>query len=258
MATIILIHGSWHGGWCWDDVVAPLQAAGHRVLAPDLLGMGDDGMPPSDVTLARWTEQIAQLVDSQPEPVLLVGHSRGGIVISEAAEARPDGIAALVYLCAFLPQSGESLFQLAQTDEESLILPELAIDEARGVHSVRREKAHDIFYGTSPASRADDAVSRLKPEPNAPIFTPLHLTAENFGRVPRYYVRCARDRAVGPALQDRMVAASPCRTVYSLDTDHSPFFSAPAELVDILLVIAGEVTAPGSSKAAPDTAIHTG
>jgi pimeloyl-ACP methyl ester carboxylesterase len=251
MATFILIHGSWHGGWCWDDVVAPLQAAGHRVFAPDLLGMGDDAMPPGEVTLATWTEQISSLVDSQPEPVVLVGHSRGGIVISEVAEARPDGIAALVYLCAFLPQSGESLFQLAQTDEESLILPELIVDEAGGFHSIRADRAREIFYGTSPAARAEGATVRLQPEPNAPTFTPLQLTAGSFGRVPRYYVHCAQDRAVGLSLQQRMVAASPCRSVFRLDTDHSPFFSAPAELVGILLAIADEVAIPMMSAATP-------
>lgn len=251
MATFVLIHGSWHGGWCWDDLTPLLQAAGHHVLAPDLLGMGTAGMPPGEVTLTTWTEQIAGLVDAQSEPVVLVGHSRGGIVIGEVAEARPDGIAALVYLCAFLPRSGESLFQLAQTDEESLILPELIVDEAGGFHSIRGERAREILYGTSPAARAESAAARLQPEPNAPTFTPLHLTAESFGRVPRYYVHCDRDRAVGPGLQNRMVAASPCRSVFRLDTDHSPFFSAPAELADILQAIASEAMVPVMSPAKP-------
>ena len=83
-------------------------------------------------------------------------------------------------------------------------------------------------------------MARLRPEPNAPSFTPLHLTAERFGRVPRYYIRCERDRAIGPGLQGRMVEASPCRQVFTLDTDHSPFYSAPMELAKILLAIMAE------------------
>ena len=86
-----------------------LRGAGHRVDAPDLAGLGTDRTSLADITLATWRDQIAALVDAALEPVVLVGHSRGGIVISEVAEARPDKIARLVYLAAFLLGDGESI-----------------------------------------------------------------------------------------------------------------------------------------------------
>jgi pimeloyl-ACP methyl ester carboxylesterase len=240
MATFVLVHGSWHGAWCWHKLIPLLEQKGHRVVASDLAGLGADNTPPSEVTLDTWTEQVAQLLDDQPEPVVLVGHSRGGIVISQVAEARPDRVGLLVYLAAFLLRDGESLIQVAQTDAESRILPNLVVDEAAGVHTVRTGAAREIFYHDCSDEDVAFAVVRLRPEPNAPTFTPLRLTDARFGRVPRAYVACRHDRAVGPALQARMRAALPCRTTVELDTGHSPFFSAPTELAEQLSAIVGE------------------
>jgi pimeloyl-ACP methyl ester carboxylesterase len=238
MSTFVLIHGSWHGAWCWNQLTPLLVRAGHRVLAPDLAGLGDDPTPPRAVTLGTWTTAISRLHDAEVEPVVLVGHSRGGIVISQVAEERPDHVACLVYLAAFLLSDGQSLIQVAQTDAQSQILPNVVVDEQGGFHMINRERARDIFYHESPPADAQRAVRLLRPEPNAPTFTPLSLTDGNFGRVPRVYVHTRRDRAVGPALQERMVAALPCREVVSLDTDHSPFFSAPQALAASLLAVA--------------------
>lgn len=243
MSAFVLVHGSWHGGWCWDAVVPLLEHAGHRVLAPDLRGLGADGVAASEVTLADWTEQIGGVLADLPEPAVLVGHSRGGIVVSEVAEAMPDAVAALVYLCAFLPQDRESLIQLAQSDRQGKILPHVAVDEERGCHTLDQDAARDLLYGQSPTTAAERAVARLRPEPNAPTFTPVRLTEERFGRVPRFYIRCANDRVISPELQDRMVAASPCRRVFTLTADHSPWLSAPGELADLLGTIVARVEA---------------
>ncbi len=237
MGAFVLVHGSWHGGWCWAEVAPLLEAAGHRVLAPDLRGLGAETIPAAEVTLQTWVDQIGDLLRGQPEPVVLVGHSRAGIVVSEVAEAMPDAVAALVYLCAFLPQDGESLIQLAQSDRQGQILPHVAVDEERGCHTLDQDAARDLLYGQSPVAAAERAVARLRPEPNAPTFTPVRLTEERFGRVPRFYIRCANDRVISPELQDRMAAASPCRRVFTLAADHSPWLSAPGELADLLATI---------------------
>ena len=247
MATFVLIHGSWHGGWCWERIVPRLEAAGHRAMAPDLASLGADQTPPGEVTLATWTDAIGRIVDAEPEPVVLVGHSRGGIVVSQVAEERPERVTCLVYLAAALPQDGESLMDLAQTDTESLILPNLAVNEAGGFHTINLERAPDIFYNASPREDAARAVPRLRPEPNAPTFTPVRLTEGKFGRVPRVYVRCLRDHAIGPALQERMYTAQPCRNVITLDTDHSPFYSAKQDLTTILT----SLPEAGASHSAP-------
>ena len=109
MNTFVMVHGAWHGAWCWYKLVPLLQSAGHTVIAPDLPSLGMDRTPLSQVSLDTWVEHICHVVDTASEPVVLVGHSRGGIIISEVAERRSDKIALLVYLAAYLLRDGESL-----------------------------------------------------------------------------------------------------------------------------------------------------
>jgi pimeloyl-ACP methyl ester carboxylesterase len=237
MSTYLLIHGAWHGGWCWHKVVARLEKLGHRVLAPDLPSLGRDKTPVNRVSLPLWRDFVCNLIDAQPEPVILVGHSRGGIVISEVAEHRPDRIRTLVYLSAFLPRDGESLFDLAPQALNSEVPPNMAMSEDKSSSTVRDEAIRSAFYGE--CSDDDVALARacLQPEPTLPLATPVHLTEPNFGRVPRIYIGCLRDRAVTPPFQKLMLAATPCRRVLSIDTDHSPFLSRPDETVAHLLTV---------------------
>jgi len=237
LSVYVLVHGAWHGGWCWCKVVPLLERAGHTVLAPDLPSLGKDKTPVSEVSLALWAEHVCRLLDAQPEPAVLVGHSRGGIVISEAAERRPGKVKTLVYLTAFLLRNGESLLQVAGQDTTSLVVQNLVVAEDRGSCTVRDEAIRDAFYGD--CSDEDVALAQLclAPEPLAPMATPVAVSEENFGRVPRVYIECLQDRAIPPALQKQMYTATPCRNVLSMDTSHSPFFSAPRALADHLLAL---------------------
>ncbi|MFQ5913929.1 MAG: alpha/beta fold hydrolase [Nitrospinota bacterium] len=231
MSTYVLIHGSWHGGWCWEKVVPLLEREGHEVEAPDLPGHGEDKTPNSQISLQTYSDCVCQILDAQSEPVVLVGHSRGGIIISQAAESRPDKIKTLVYLTAFLLRNGESMRQVARGDKESFLQPNLIIDESQGYTVVKDEVIKEALYADCSDEDVARAKSLLVPEPNAPTETPLRLSEENFGRVRRIYIECLRDRAVSPSLQRQMYTALPCRRVISMDASHSPFFSAPEELV---------------------------
>ncbi len=238
MSTFLFVHGAWHAAWCWHKLVPRLEKSGHVVIAPDLPAMGRDRTPVNRVSLASWRKHVCGILDGIAEPVVLVGHSRGGIVISEVAEHRPDRIQTLVYLCAFLPRDGESLFDLAGHDDTSLVPGNMVMSEDKSSSTMRDEVLRDAFYGE--CSDDDVALARLcvQPEPTLPLATPVKLTSENFGRVPRVYVECLRDRAIPVALQRRMCEASPCERVFTLDTDHSPFLSRPDELAALLAEIA--------------------
>jgi pimeloyl-ACP methyl ester carboxylesterase len=233
MATYVLIHGAWHGGWCWRKVVPLLEARGHTVIAPDLPSHGDDKTPTSSVTLASYTDRIFEIVSAQKEPVILLGHSLGGIPITQAAENWPDRIQSLVYMCAFLPRNGDSLMTWAQQDTESRVSPNL-VTVTEGVVEVRPEAVHDAFYAHCFPEDEAFAKPRLKPQSIAPFFTPVVTSAERWGRVPRYYIECAADHAITLDTQREMQKHSPCQKAFSIDTDHSPFFSAPEVLADIL------------------------
>jgi pimeloyl-ACP methyl ester carboxylesterase len=235
MATYILVHGAWHGGWCWHRIVARLQRASHRLLAPDLLSLGRDRTPPGAVSLESWTDQIAALAQSEPEPIVLVGHSRGGIVLSEVAERIPEHIRTLVYVTAFLLESGRSLQDAAVQDPESLVPPAMIIADDHQSASIRQSAVREAFYGQCSDDHVALAQSLLTPEPLAPLATPVHTTATRFGSVPRVYVECTRDRAITHSAQRRMQAAVPCRERITLEADHSPFFCCVEELASVLL-----------------------
>ena len=86
MSTYVLVHVSWGGAWCWDRVAPLLEQAGHHVVAFDLPAHGEDTTPVEQVTLASYTDRVVAVLDAQSEPVILVGHSHGGVVITQVAE----------------------------------------------------------------------------------------------------------------------------------------------------------------------------
>src|SRR5215469_3411612 len=132
MSTYVLIHGSWHGAWCWYKIMPLLQQAGHQVIALDLPGHGRDWTAPREVSLQRYVESVCNVLDAQAASVILVGHSRGGIVISQTAEHRSDKIRTLVYLAAFLIPNGETLMTTALRDPDSLIISNTVSEEHFG------------------------------------------------------------------------------------------------------------------------------
>jgi pimeloyl-ACP methyl ester carboxylesterase len=237
MSTFVLVHGAWHGAWCWYKLVAQLERAGHKVLAPDLPGMGRDRTPLASITLKSWADHLAELVLQQSGEIVLVGHSRGGILISEVAERCPERIGKLVYLSAFLLPNGRSLGDEAGEIEGSVVMPNIVVSADQTSGSMRDEVIAAAFYGE--CSAEDVALARLclGPEPLAPLATPIAVSAQRFGRVPRAYIECARDQAIPLSFQRRMHERLPCAQVLSIDTDHSPFFSRPTELANQLLAL---------------------
>jgi pimeloyl-ACP methyl ester carboxylesterase len=158
----------------------------------------------------------------------------GGVAITQTAEHFPDKIVALVYVSACLPANGKALIDYSQ-DPESKLGPNITIDQAHGIGTITTETMQAAFFNNTPSTLAAAAEKRLRPEPLQPFVTPVTTTAANFGRVPRYYITTLRDRAVGPSLQKAMFEAQPVTRVYSLDTDHSSYFSATDALAAALL-----------------------
>src|SRR5262245_13853653 len=164
MSTFVLVHGSWHGGWCWYKVVPRLERAGHKVVAPDLPSPGRDRTPASEISLKTWADSVCRILDAQAEPVILVGHSRGGAVVSRAAEQRPDKVKTLVYLAAFLLRDGESLRQVLQEAPTSLVPPNLVASEDQSMATIRAEAVREVLYGECSDEDVALARSLLVPE----------------------------------------------------------------------------------------------
>ncbi len=236
MASFVLIPGAMHGRWTWDRIVPRLEVAGHTAIAPDLPGMGtNQSIPVEDVTLADWGDFVAGVVREAAAPVVLAGHSRGGLVIGEAAERVPDLIAGLIYVTALLVPPGKSLADVTGHRPD----PDAAAIDPATLAALAREQ---FYSGCSPED-ADWAIANLHREPMQVMHTPATVTWERWGRVPRAFIECSEDRTLPLGKQREMQAAAPCRPVLTLEADHSPFLCAPEALAGAMLDAASTFTA---------------
>jgi pimeloyl-ACP methyl ester carboxylesterase len=236
MATFVLVHGSFHGAWCWFKLVPELEALDHRAVPLDLPAQGADETPVAEVTLDSNVARVVEVIERQSEPVVLVGHSFGGATITATAERVPDRIKRLVYITAFIPRDGESVNDITRSP---LWPPEKGARafarSADGLTvSVAPEAVRDRFYHDCSDEDVARCIERIRPQPFAPRDAPIRTTPERFGRIPRAYIHCADDRSIPLRVQEEFVARVPCDKVVSLSTSHSPFLSAPSELARAL------------------------
>jgi len=237
MATFILVHGACHGGWCWEKVQPILESHGHKVCAPDLPGLGKDHTPPANVTLADNVEKISRLLDKIDEPVVLAGHALGGVTIGQTAEARRRKLKALVYVCGLMPPSGTASREMTANDPDMLFRRSRELSPDGLTYTFARDKLPALFYAdVSPEDRYK-GMERLRPQPISISTTPVTLTEDRFGSVPRWYIECTHDNAVRIKLQRLMVKMTPCKVI-TMECGHSPYFSNPEELVEHLEAIA--------------------
>ncbi|WP_419827092.1 alpha/beta fold hydrolase [Sphingomonas sp.] len=231
MATFILVHGGAHGGWCWEHLVPELEKRGHRALAPDLPGMADSPLPTAAATIPNWAKFVAELARAQGEKVVLVGHSRGGPVIGEAAELAPELYLGLVYLTALLLPAGKATVDAFDDPQPRLM--EGASQTADGAAVVfNGESARAAFYHRTPKALSDAAIARLCPDPIAPNIAPMTVTEGRWGSLPRAFIECTDDQVMPLSLQRQQQAALPCNPVITLDSDHSPFLWMPEAVAD--------------------------
>jgi len=245
----MLIHGSWHAAWCWYKITARLEGAGHTVVVPDLPGHGRDWTPPGQVTMQDYVNAITQILDAAVEPVVLVVHSRNGIVATQAAEERPEKIRTLVYLAAYLPPVGDAMPLALSKDgwarnSESLSLPVTEVNLEAGWDMLQRHAFREVLYADCPDEDVALACALLTPEPrgpNSPSISPDRTTPEKFGRIPRFYIELTEDKAVSWEAQKRMYTTTPCR-VLSINSSHSAYFSQPDQLTKHILTAGGDRT----------------
>jgi pimeloyl-ACP methyl ester carboxylesterase len=232
--AIALVHGAFEDAHVWDGVAAKLSADGYRVLEIDLPGRPSNPAAPDKVSVDLYRDTVLKAISAERQPVVLVGHSFGGITISAAGEAAPEKIKTLVYVAAYLPKDGESLMSLAQQDRDSKIGPQLNIMKDKGIASVNYAARADLFANDGSAALRAAIPDLIIDEPLAPLATPVHLTAARFGKVDKTYVHTALDQAVSPYLQEKMVASTPVRATFTLNTGHTPFLTDVPGLVSAI------------------------
>ena len=214
MSEYLLVHGAWHGAWCWDGVRAHLPEA----VAIDL--------PSDHVEGAGFTDDVAAVRDALDgmTDVVLCGHSYGGAVITEAGAH--DNVRHLVYLCAFVPDVGETVMGLSGTPglEPTTLTSGMTVDG--DVLSVAPDVARQAFYGDCD----EQPVDRLVPHPLRAFGVEPAAAARR--DTPSTYVVCTQDQAIQPDLQRQMAAR--CSTTVELEASHSPMLSMPERVAEIL------------------------
>jgi pimeloyl-ACP methyl ester carboxylesterase len=235
VTRFVLVHGAFAGGWVWGPLAELLEQNVHTGEAPALPGGGRDPTPVSEVTLDAYAKRICEVLAASPERAVLVGHSMGGMAITQAAPRCADRIASMVYVAAFLPQDGESLIALTQLPEGEgdQVQANLVVSGDPPVATMPAEASRAATYAHCSDEMAAWAIASRTPQPVFPFTEPVALDGFDFAGIPRAYVFCGQDRAIPPPLQRRMIAAAGCDPVFELDTDHVPQLSRTAELAEI-------------------------
>ena len=241
---IVMIHGSWHWGGCFQKVADRLAAMGYPVSTPDLLSHGYSAAAWEQVdSMASYTAPVRAILDKIGEPVILVGHSMGGVSLTYLAETMPEKILSLVYLSAFMTPPGKTandyIFAYATNPVAASLFAVLApVNEGAGLKldTDKPDAIRDAFYGD--CSDADvliaskNAVIINTSVPN--IYAPKALPA-----VPKHYIHCTEDHAIPLEVQQQMIADAPGATAHVLKASHSPFFSLPDDVATLIATIAG-------------------
>lgn len=229
MNRYLLLHGSWHGAWCWFKVAPRLRELG-EVVVPNLPGRGSNPAWPPSVTLGRMVRAVAPLLRAEIQTTIVV-HSRYGVLATALAEAYPDAIRRVIYLASFLLPSRHRASDYFAADSDSYIRRHVEVSRVGLWDRLAPEAYVEGLYADCSRDDVELATALLCKEPSLPALSRVATSEARYGRVQKAYVRLTRDRAVSPRLQDRMILAAGVERVESLDASHSAYFSRPDALV---------------------------
>lgn len=225
---VVLVHGAWHGAWCWAALQACLDERGIPSLAIDLPGHGASVLPLGD--LHGDAAHVAQVLSTLQRDVVLVGHSYGGAVITQAA-LTSGRVTHLVYLTAFALEADESVISLlGSLPPVEVALASAMVQLDNGTSVLDPVSCRAALYAGCTDAVADAAVARLGPQPSATFLQAA--TGSPRPGVPSTYVCCELDQAI--SIRHQRAMAERCDHVVALETDHSPFISMPEATADII------------------------
>ena len=230
MSKFLLVHGSGHGAWCFEKLIKELQNKGYVAEAIDLPGHGNNKIPLEDVTLEKYSSEILASLDS---PTIVLGHSMGGYPVSLAAQTDPTYIKHLIYLTAFVPEDGKTLAELRKkVDRYPLTSVIRKTEDGLGFY-IPKKYQKDIFYNDCSKQDIKLASEKLCVQAIKPQNTPIKLGV-NFKKVSKSCVSCLDDQTIPIELQKKLSESIPEENKYEIKSGHSPFFSRPADLANIL------------------------
>lgn len=251
----VLVHGIGGGGWCWYKIKSLMEISGYKVTCIDLKGAGIH--PADPTTLLSFDDYNYPLIDflsslPENEQVILVGHSAGGLSVTDTTHRFPKKVRLAVYIAATMLRTG---FVTEQDVRDGI--PDLSeFGEATDVYDmwfrlgpqqpptsavIKTSLQRKIIYQMSPLEDSTLAAMLLRPGPTQALTSARFKEGEGAEEVPRIYIRTAYDRVVKPEQQDAMIKKWPPQNVYTLESDHSPFFSTPFLLFGLLIKAAASL-----------------
>lgn len=232
MTTFVLVHGAFHGGWCWRDFTPLLEAEGHTVLAPTLTGLGDryDEIT-KDVGLSTHVADIRAIYEQADlDDTVLVGHSYGGAVIAGVADALVKKVAAIIYLDAVIPENGKSVLDFQHEERRQEFL-----DKANGFNGWQIPAPPVSFYGITDPDQQRWGDAHCVPQPLKCFSQPSLLTGAWMSVPNKAYIRCTNPPLPYMDMFQSYAEASAEWDVYEMATGHDCMVTEPKELADILL-----------------------
>jgi pimeloyl-ACP methyl ester carboxylesterase len=221
--TFVLVHGAWHGGWCWKKVVPLLRAAGHDVFTPTLTGLGERAhLLSPDIDLNTHIQDIVGVLEYEDlQDVVLVGHSYGGMVVTGVAGKAAVRLGHIVYLDAFLPEAGKALSDYSPRSPEAA--------------AKWRSPAKSVSFGVEDEQDLAWMKTRIGDHPTKTMMQPVHFSAESYGKIAKTYIQCttapffaeASERAKRQGFRHREL----------LSASHDAMITKPKELVKLLLEV---------------------
>ena len=235
--TFVLVHGAWHGGWCWSRVADRLRSAGHQVFAPTQTGLGErKHLLSKDITLDTFTRDIVNVIEAEElSNIVLVGHSFGGLAISGVADAMPERIRHLVYLDSLIVEGGKKPFDSLPPDVVAARL-KAAQDSSAGLSLPNPPPS---VFGVSDAADTDWVKRRLTPHPLGTYTSTLNIKGPLGNNLPRTYIHCTDPSyAALQASRDWVKAQQGWRWA-DIATGHDAMVTAPDQLARMLIGVSG-------------------
>jgi pimeloyl-ACP methyl ester carboxylesterase len=235
MRPFLLVHGAWHGGWCWRRVAPLLRARGHDVFTPTLTGLGERSHLLSPlIDLDTHIQDIVQVLFYEDlTDVVLVGHSYGGVVITGVAEQAATCLTHLVYLDAFIPQDGQAHLDLLPPDRRAFF-QEQAREQGEGWRVPSLSLA---AFGVTDEADRTWVEARLTPQPLATFQQPIRLVEPVASALPRMYIHCTGNTSGTFAPFAERARSTPGWRYEELATGHDAMLTDPQGLADLLLTL---------------------
>lgn len=233
----VLVHGGFHGAWCFDDLTRELVGRGHAAVAPDLPGHG--GRLAEKATMDAYRDAVVEVLHDGD---IVVGHSMGGYVMSVAADAFGPGLGHLIYLAGGVPVEGESMGQTHSVDVAGTSRHYVVREGPNGpeMEFPSYDGAREHFFHDCDDATVQRAFDQLTPQQIQPTLDPIHMTTFWEFDTPRSYIVCLDDRSGTNHYIEGFLKRLKLSQAYPIVASHSPFLSRPSDTAELLIEIAAQ------------------